>query len=94
MFYYLNGRLLTATGHLFVPDGEKLEEVEGEKLNLKQLYAKFRGTGSNGLVSASFLCGQVHFFGANDQVAKNILTEIYKNEMLRSLSSKDNSGIS
>ena len=28
-----------------------------------------------------------YFFGANDQVAKNLLTEIYKNLTLRSLSS-------
>ena len=35
LFYYLNGRFLLTNGHLFVPDGEKSEEIEGEKLNLK-----------------------------------------------------------
>ena len=33
--YYLNGRLSLTNGHLFAPDSEKSEEIEGEKLNLK-----------------------------------------------------------
>ena len=41
MFYYLNVMLPTVTGYLFVPNGRKPEEVEGEKLNLTQLYVKF-----------------------------------------------------
>ena len=65
-----------------------------KKLNLKQLYAKFGSAGSNGLVSAPFLCAVAPFLGANDQIAKNLLTEIYRNLMLRSLSSKDNSCVS
>ena len=40
---------------------------------------------------ASYFFFFFFFFGANDQVAKKILTEIYKNLTLRSLSSKDNS---
>ena len=78
----------------FVSNGEKPGEVAGEKFNLKQLYTKFWGTESNGLVSSPFLCALALFFGAGDQVAKNLLTEIYKNLMLRSLSSKDNSCVS
>ena len=33
--YYLYGRLSLTNGHLFAPDSEKSEEIEGEKLNLK-----------------------------------------------------------
>ena len=88
MFYYLNGRLqqpLVTTDN-FVSNGEKPGEVAGEKFNLKQLYTKFWGTESNGLVSSPFLCALALFFGAGDKAAKNLLTEIYKNLMLRSLS--------
>ena len=35
MFCYLNGRLPTVSGQLFVLDSKKSVEVEGEKLNLK-----------------------------------------------------------
>ena len=50
MFYYINGRLLYTDGHLFVPDGETPKTI-GEKLSLKELFAKFFRKGTNGLVS-------------------------------------------
>ena len=90
IFHYLNGRLPTTTDHLLVTNGKNSEGVEDEKLSLKQLYAKFRGTGSNRLASAPFLCVVALFLGTNDQVAKNLLTEVYKNLTLRNISSKDN----
>ena len=93
IFYCLNARLRTATGHLFVANSIKSEEVKDEKLNLKQLYAKFHGTESDGLVSAPFRCILALFLGASDQVAKNLLTDIYKNLTMRSLSSEDKSRV-
>ena len=33
-FYYVSGRFLTTTGHLYVPDGENPMETEGERLNI------------------------------------------------------------
>ena len=42
LFYYINGQfLLTIGGHLYMPDGEKPDEVKGEKLSTKKLYKKF-----------------------------------------------------
>ena len=93
IFYCLNARLRTATGHLFVANSIKSEEIKDEKLNLKQLYAKFHGTESDGLVSAPFRCILDLFLGASDQVAKNLLTDIYKNLTMRSLSSEDKSRV-
>ena len=79
---------------MFVPDGERPKEIDGEKLNLKQFHAKYQVTGSNDLVSTLFPCVLVLFLSANHQVAKNLLTEIYKNLILKSLSSENNSRIS
>ena len=69
MFYCLNGRLPTATGHLLLHDDKKPEEVKDETLNLKQFHAKFQGTRSNSLVSTLFICALALFLGAKDQVA-------------------------
>ena len=52
MFYYINGRLPCTDGHLFVPDGEISSGIQGEKLSLKELFARFFWTKSDGLVSA------------------------------------------
>ena len=41
LFYYLNSGLPITNGHLFEPNGEKPEEIEGEMLNLKLLYEEF-----------------------------------------------------
>ena len=50
MFYYINGRLPCTRGILFVPDGETPAGIQGEKLNLKELFAKFFWSKSNGLL--------------------------------------------
>ena len=55
-FYYVNGRFPSTTGHLYVPDGEKPREVEGENINIQKLYEKFRGSNSHALVSLPFIC--------------------------------------
>ena len=54
MFYYLNGRFPFTDGHRFVPDGDAPPSIIGDKLNLKELFAKFFMTGSRALVSSPF----------------------------------------
>ena len=78
-------------GHLFIHDGEKPQEIEGSKLNLKILFEKFRGTKSNSLLSAPFFCAVAKFLGAEDKVLKNFLTKLYRNLSLRAFSARDNS---
>ena len=89
MFSYINGRLLYTDRHLFVPDGET-PGIIGEKLSLKELFAKFYRTGSNGLVSSPFLAALLLFFAGKENLAKHFLTELYRNLIVEVLSS-DNS---
>ena len=79
MFYFINGRLPNTDDHLFVPDGETPPGIIGEKLSLKELFAKFFWTKSNGLVSSLFLAALQLFFAGKETLAKNFLTELYKN---------------
>ena len=92
-FYYINGRFPNTTGHLYVPDGEKPQEVEGDILNMKKLYEKFRGSNSHGLVSLPFLCALNLYLGGEEQTSKNILTEIYSNLSLGALFSEETSAL-
>ena len=62
MFYYINGKLPYTDKHLFVPDGETPPGIIGEILSLKELFAKFFRTGSNGLVSSPFLASLLQLF--------------------------------
>ena len=79
MFYYINGRLSYTDKHLFVRDGETPTWVIGEKLSLKELFAKFFRTGSNGLVSSPFLATLLLFFAGKETLAKDFLKELHKN---------------
>ena len=79
MFYFINGRLPYTDDHLFVPDGETPPGIIGEKLSLKELFAKFFWTKSNGLVSSLFLAALQLFFAGKETLTKNFLTELYKN---------------
>ena len=79
MFYYINGRLSYTDGHLSVPDGETPPGIIGEKLILKELFPKFFRTKSNGLVLSPFLAVLLLFFTGKEHLAKNFLTELYKN---------------
>ena len=90
MFYYINGRLPYTDGHLFIPDGQTLPGIIGEKLSLKELFGTFFRKGSNGLVSSPFLAALLLFFAGKETLAKNFLTELYKNLIVEVLSS-DNS---
>ena len=71
---------------MFVPDGEKHDEITGEKWNLNLFYEKFRGTKSNDLVSMLFFGALAIFFGVPEEVAKNLLTELHKNLLLKAFS--------
>ena len=90
MLYYINDRLPYTDGHLFVPDGETPPGIIGEKLSLKELFAKSFRTGSHGLVSSPFLAALLLFFARKETLAKTFLTELYKNMTVEVLSS-DNS---
>ena len=91
MFYYINGRLPYTDGHLFVPDGENPSGIFRKKLNLKELFAKFFRTKSNGLVSSPFLAALLVFFAGKETLAKNFLTALYKNLTVEVLSSDNDS---
>ena len=62
MFYYINDRLPCMDGHLFVPDGESPAGIIGDKRSLKEHFATFFRTGSNGLVSSPFLAALLLLF--------------------------------
>ena len=62
MFYYINDGLSYADGHVLFPAGETPPGIVGEKLNLKELFAKFFQTKSNGPVSSPFLAALLLFF--------------------------------
>ena len=79
MFNLINGRLPYTDEHLFVPEGETPSGIIGEKLSLKELFAKCFRTGSNDLVSSLFLAALLMFFIGKEVQPKNFLTDIYKN---------------
>ena len=85
IFYYINRRLPYTEGHLFVPDGETPPGIIGEKLDLKELFAKFFRTGSNALFRLHFMLPCCCFFLEK----KNFLPELFKNLTVKVLSSDD-----
>ena len=91
MFCYINGRLTYTDGNLFVPDGDAPFGIIGEKLNSKELFAKFFSTKSNAAVSSPFTAALLLFFMGKETIAKNFLTEMYKNLTVEVLSSENNS---
>ena len=54
-FYFINGRFPTTNEHTFAPRAELPLEVNGQELNIKKLYEKFRGSDSHGIVCSQFL---------------------------------------
>ena len=87
IFYYINGRLPYTYGHLFVPDGETPARIIGEKSSLKELFANFFRIGSNELALSTFLAALLLFYAGKKSLAKNFLTELYKNLTVEVLSS-------
>ena len=88
-FYYINGRFSLTNGHFYIPDGKKPTEVQGDGLNLKKLYKKFRGAKSHALVLIPFLCDLDSFLSGNKKVFKEEISELYRNLFLKHLSEND-----
>ena len=61
-------------------------EVNGEELNIKQLYEKFRTTNSHALVNSQFLAALNIFFGGDPELSRRFLTEFYLNMTVSTLS--------
>ena len=61
-FYFVNRRFPAATGHTFVPKGDLPLEVNEEKVNIKNLYEKFRGSCLHALVASQFITALNIFF--------------------------------
>lgn len=66
MFYYVNGTLSYTNCHLFVLGGDAPSGIIGEKLNLKELFAKFFRTKSNAvskphLSFSTIFCGKRNY---------------------------------
>ena len=60
-------------------------EVNGEELNIKKLYEKFRTTNSHALVSSQFLAVLNIFFGGDPELSRRFLTEFYQNMTVNTL---------
>ena len=84
-FYFVNGRFPTTGIHTFIPRADLPMEVNGEELNIKKLYEKFRTTNSHALVSSQFLAALNIFFGGDPELSRRFLTEFYQNETAKSL---------
>ena len=95
MFYVLsfNGRLPYMVGHLFISDDETSAKIIGEKLNLKELFAKFFRTSSSGLVSSPFLAALLLFFSGKETLVKHFLMKLYKNLTVEVLSSENSENL-
>ena len=85
-FYFVNERFLTTGVHTFILRADVPMEVNGEELNIKKLYEKFRTTNSHALVSYQFLAALNIFFGGDPELSRRLLTEFYQNMTVNTLS--------
>ena len=85
-FYFVNGRFPTTGAHTFIPRTDLPTEVNGEELNIKKLYEKFRTTSSPALVSSQFLAVLNIFFGGDPELSQRFLIEFYQNMTVSTLS--------
>ena len=85
VFYFVNGRFPTTGVHTFIPRTDLPMEVNGEELNIKKLYEKFRTTNSHALVSSQFLAALNIFFGGDPELSRRFLTEFYQNMTVSTL---------
>ena len=95
MFYHINGRLPYTDRHLSVPDGETSLGIIGEELCLNcKIFARalqnVLGQVQAVLFHLHFLLPSLCFFARKETLAKNFLTELYKNLTVEVLS-PDNS---
>ena len=86
LFYFVNGRFPTTGVHTFIPRADLPMEVNGEELNIKKLYEKFRTTNSLALVSSQFLAALNIFFSGDPELSQRFLTEFYQNMTVSTLS--------
>ena len=77
--YFVNGRFTTTGVHTFIPRADLPMEVNGEKLNIKKLYEKFRTRNSHELVSSQFLAALNILFGGDPELSSSFLMEFYQN---------------
>ena len=66
-FYFINGCFPTTNEHTFVPRAKLPLEVNGEELNIKKLYEKFRGSDLHGIVCSQFLAALFLFFNGGGE---------------------------
>ena len=86
-FYFINGRFPTMNEHTFVPRAKLPLKVNGEELNIKKLYDKFRGSDSHEIVCSQFLAALFLFFnGGSEEKARNFLSDFYQNMTVGALS--------
>ena len=86
-FYFINGRFPTTNEHTFVPRAKLPLEVNGEELNIKNLYEKFRGSDSHGIVCSQILAALFCFFnGGGEKKARKFLSDSYQNGTVGALS--------
>ena len=78
---------------MYVPNGKELEEITGDKLNLKELYKNFRGTKSHALVSIPFLCNFNLFLGSKVKTTKEEISKLFSNLPFKALSKNDESPV-
>ena len=60
-------------------------EVNGEELNIKKLFEKFRTTNSHALVNSQFLAALNIFLGGDPELSRRFLTEFYQNMAVSAL---------
>ena len=85
-FYFVNGRFPITGVHTFILRADLPIEVNGEELNIKKLYEKFRTINSHALVSSQCLAALNIFFGGDPEFSCRFLTEFYQNMTVSTLS--------
>ena len=85
-FYFVNRRFPTTAVHTFIPRADLPMEVNGEELDIKKLYEKFRTTNSHALAISQFLAVLNIFFGGDPDLSRRFLTELYQNMTVSTLS--------
>ena len=94
LFYYVNGRFPFTNGFLTIPDGNFPKFFGDQKISIKTLYERFRGTHSHGLVSVLFLAALNLFFAGVPKLSKDAISELYYNLTLQVLSDEVNDVVS
>ena len=81
-FFYFVNEFPTTGVHTFIWQAHLPMEVNGEELNIKKLYEKFRTTNSQFLVALNI------FFGGDPELSCRFLTEFFQNMTVSTLSTE------